>query len=324
MGLRGRSTATAPISSPSAPGRVRCASPHLRRVVRAAAGLRMEPSADGPRRRMEVHRGSATGAVSTLRSDPGENKQPRVGGDGARRRGRASASTRYSPARLERTAATRPDFAEALARACRRSAMSAAGGTGRDTRADPKDRREHRGAHRAGHVRGSCTARRSSARFATSSRGSRQSAGELRLGYVLLESGRCGDAIPRFARRDRARTCRRGRAPRARRVRAQARRPRGRGRCAPRTGAEPGNPVVLANLGMRVVGLRPRGRRYRPSRSVRSSLDPDFHQARFNLAVAYARGRTARGRRPRRRRNCCADCRPALRSALKSSDSSQA
>jgi Flp pilus assembly protein TadD len=57
--------------------------------------------------------------------------------------------------------------------------------------------------------------------------------------------------------------------------------------------AEPDNPVVLANLG---IVLSDAGR---PGEAVSSleravSLDPDFHEARFNLAVAYARA----GRRP--------------------------
>jgi cytochrome c-type biogenesis protein CcmH/NrfG len=52
--------------------------------------------------------------------------------------------------------------------------------------------------------------------------------------------------------------------------------------------AEPGNPVVLANLG---IVLSDRGH---PSEAVAPleqalALDPDFHEARFNLARAHAR-----------------------------------
>ena len=44
------------------------------------------------------------------------------------------------------------------------------------------------------------------------------------------------------------------------------------------------------------------------------AIDPDFHEARFNLAIAYARA----GNEPRRRarpRSCCGGCRPTRRNA---------
>ena len=53
---------------------------------------------------------------------------------------------------------------------------------------------------------------------------------------------------------------------------------------------EPDNPVVLANLGI-VLSDGGRAAEAVPSLERALSLDPDFHEARFNLAVAYARAR---------------------------------
>lgn len=116
----------------------------------------------------------------------------------------------------------------------------------------------------------------------------------VRLGYMLMEGGRCGEAAPHFNRaianhfptadahlglagcqiaaRDliaAERTLRQGDA------------------------LEPENPVVSANLGLVLSDQRrlPDAIQYL-QRAL--SLDPDLHQARFSLAVAYARaGRRA-------------------------------
>jgi tetratricopeptide (TPR) repeat protein len=116
----------------------------------------------------------------------------------------------------------------------------------------------------------------------------------VRLGYVLLESGRCAEAIPHFTA-----------AIAAHLPSADAH----LGRAACETAAkkvataertlsdaqhvEPDNPVVSANLGLLLSDSgRPDAGIPHLQRAL--SLDPDLHQARFGLAIAYART----GRRP--------------------------
>jgi arylsulfatase A-like enzyme/cytochrome c-type biogenesis protein CcmH/NrfG len=111
----------------------------------------------------------------------------------------------------------------------------------------------------------------------------------LRLGYVLQESGKCADAVPHFRRAIAARlpgadpylglaTCEAA----ARRVDAAIAALRDADR------AEPDNPVVSANLGILLSDDgRPADGVPHLERAI--GLDPDFHQARFNLAVALAR-----------------------------------
>jgi arylsulfatase A-like enzyme len=111
----------------------------------------------------------------------------------------------------------------------------------------------------------------------------------LRLGYVLLESNRCAEAMKRF---DLAIA---GRLPGADAY-------LGRARCeleekdvagAHRSldgalSAEPDNPVVLANLGILLSDYgQPAAGIPLLQRAV--AIDPDLHQARFSLAIAYAR-----------------------------------
>ena len=111
----------------------------------------------------------------------------------------------------------------------------------------------------------------------------------MRLGFVLSESGRCAEAAGHFRiaiakglpgadphlglARCLVLTRRFGEA--AAELRAADR-------------AEPENPVVLANLGIVLSdGGRPGDAIAPLTRAV--SIDPDFHEARFNLAIAYAR-----------------------------------
>ncbi|MEO6239436.1 MAG: sulfatase-like hydrolase/transferase [Vicinamibacterales bacterium] len=118
--------------------------------------------------------------------------------------------------------------------------------------------------------------------------------GNLRLGYVLLDSGRCREAVPRFSA-----------AIAAHLPSAEAH--LGRAACetagkdaaaAERTltaaqDIEPDNPLVSANLGLLLSDTgRPAAGIPHLQRAL--SLDPDLHQARFGLAIAYART----GRRP--------------------------
>ena len=111
----------------------------------------------------------------------------------------------------------------------------------------------------------------------------------VRLGYVLFESGRCAAAIPRFTAAITAHLpgadAHLGRAAceaagknvaAAERTLADAQR------------VDPDNPVVSANLGLLLSdGGRPAAGIPHLQRAL--SLDPDLHQARFGLAIAYAR-----------------------------------
>lgn len=116
----------------------------------------------------------------------------------------------------------------------------------------------------------------------------------LRLGYVLLDAGRCGEATTHFSR-----------AIEAHLPSADAH----LGRAACETAAkdidaarrtlvaaqtvEPDNPVVSANLGLLLSDSgQPAAGIPHLQRAL--TLDPDLHQARFALAIAYARI----GRRP--------------------------
>jgi Flp pilus assembly protein TadD len=116
----------------------------------------------------------------------------------------------------------------------------------------------------------------------------------LRLGYVLVESGRCADAIPLF------RKAIDGRYPSADAhlglAGCQAARGEANAAAATLRAAEvvePGNPVVLANLGLMLSDAG------RPSEAIDPlqkalAVAPDLHQARFGLAIAFARaGRRA-------------------------------
>jgi choline-sulfatase len=111
----------------------------------------------------------------------------------------------------------------------------------------------------------------------------------LRLGYVLLNSARCAEAIKRFTAAIDARlpsadahlgragcevAAKRHDAARQTLIAAQT--------------IEPDNPVVSANLGLLLSDTGdPAGGVPHLQRAL--SLDPDLHQARFALALAYAR-----------------------------------
>ena len=164
------------------------------------------------------------------------------------------------------------------------------GGGGRDAaRADPKDRRELAAAIAqitSGEVHGEALEGALRAVLAADPGNPQMN---MRLGFVLAESGKCTRAIASFEK-----AVARG-MPGAdphlglARCHAMARRPdRAVAELRAADRAEPDNPVVLANLG---IVLSDEGR---PSEAIASleravSLDPDFHEARFNLAVAYAR-----------------------------------
>jgi arylsulfatase A-like enzyme len=171
-------------------------------------------------------------------------------------------------------------------------------GAHRDGRADPKDRREVAAAIAritSGELQGQPLERELRAVVSDDPENPQMN---MRLGFLLSDTGRCTDAIPYFER-----AVARGmpgadphlglarcyvQARRADRASAEL-------RAADR--AEPGNPVVLANLGIVLSDSGHAADGIAPlERAV--SLDPEFHEARFNLAVAYARtGRRAESAR---------------------------
>ncbi|HXG69703.1 MAG TPA: sulfatase-like hydrolase/transferase, partial [Gemmatimonadaceae bacterium] len=111
----------------------------------------------------------------------------------------------------------------------------------------------------------------------------------LRLGYVLLESNRCAEAVPKFQASIAARlpsadahlglaACRvsqRDLAGAARTLRDAER-------------VEPASPVVLANLGLVLSDGGNPGAAIDPLQRA-LTIDPDLHQGRFALAIAFAR-----------------------------------
>ena len=122
----------------------------LRRVVRAAARLRMEPAARDAERRMEIHRRAEARAVRRRRSDPGETREPGRRQTRARRRDCASGSTRYSAATLPSRRRGRPRGGGAPAGA----GLHVGGDGSREPRRAAGSEGSARAgrAHRAGHV----------------------------------------------------------------------------------------------------------------------------------------------------------------------------
>jgi Flp pilus assembly protein TadD len=111
----------------------------------------------------------------------------------------------------------------------------------------------------------------------------------LRLGYVLVETGRCSRAEPHF------RAAIRSHLPTADAhlglascFAAGRRFDEALATLKQAAALEPDNPVVIANQGVLLSdGGQPQGAIPFLQRAL--TLDPDFHQARFNLALAFAR-----------------------------------
>jgi len=196
---------------------------------------------------------------------------------------------RFSGATL---AAGRKIDPEAAARLQALGYVSGAGAS--STRPDPKDRREmaaHIAQVTSGELHGAALERVLERILAAEPR---NPLANLRQGYVLLESSRCDRAVPRF------------------RVAIDEKYPSADpylGLAACQTAqrdfngaastlraadaVEPGNPVVLANLGLVLSdGGHPEEAIGPLQRAL--TTDPDLHQARFGLAIAFARA----GRRP--------------------------
>jgi choline-sulfatase len=111
----------------------------------------------------------------------------------------------------------------------------------------------------------------------------------LRLGYVLLNSRRCSEAVTRFSVAIDAHLpsadAHLGRAA----CELAAKHPDAAGRTlADAQHIEPDNPVVSANLGL-LLSDNGQPAAGIPHLRRALSLDPDLHQARFGLAIAYAR-----------------------------------
>ena len=111
----------------------------------------------------------------------------------------------------------------------------------------------------------------------------------LRLGHALLESNRCADAVPRF------RAAIDAKLPSADAhlglAGCQAARRDFAGATATLRDAErvePGNPIVLANLGLVLSDGGKPGDAIDPLQRALTT-DPDLHPARFALAIAFAR-----------------------------------
>jgi tetratricopeptide (TPR) repeat protein len=172
---------------------------------------------------------------------------------------------------------------------------SRTGSAGR--RRDPKDARALAAAIAAmlsGDVRGEALGRAIRAVLAEDP-GNPQA--NLRLGYLYVQAARCKDAEPLFARAIAGgaagadahlglATCqgRRGATAEALRSLEQAR------------AREPQNAVVIANIGIALGALNEHGRAVAALREA-LGIDPDLHEARFNLALSYARAGDREGAR---------------------------
>ena len=228
--------------------------------------------------------------VYHVAADPKESANT-AAGEGGRATTMRAQVERFSTADIPVTARTDP---EASARLQALGYVTGGRGASGAARPDPKDKRElaaRIARVTSGELRGNtlATALREILR---EDRANPQA--NLRLGYVLLESGRCADAIPHF------RAAIDAKVPSAEAhlglAACQAARRDFTGAAATLKAGErvePGNPIVLANLG---VVLSDGGQPLEALDPLQRALttDPDMHQARFALAIAYARaGRRA-------------------------------
>jgi choline-sulfatase len=219
--------------------------------------------------------------------DPGETRDlstrdaPRVA-DMHERTSRQSGGTIRTPAILD------PD-ARARLQALGYAGGSVTGGGGGRGRPDPKDRREEAAELAqiaSGELRGPALERALRRILAGDPRNPQAN---LRLGYVLLDSGRCREAAPHF------RSAIAEHLPSAdahlglaaceaadRRFEAAAATLRDAERI------EPGNPVVSANLGLVLSDSGHPADAIVPLQRA-LTIDPGLHQARFALALSFAR-----------------------------------
>lgn len=201
------------------------------------------------------------------------------------------------PPSPSRTGETPAAMAGARARLGALGYVQGGGGPSSGPRPDPKDRRElaaRIAAVTSGEVQGGALLPALQSIVKEDPRNGQM---QIRLGYALAELARCAEAERHF-----------GAAITARVPTADAH--LGLALCQAQAGhtgpaistlleslsVEPGNPVVLANLGLL------QGRQGQTESAVAAlrqalTIDPDFHEARFNLALVFARaGRRAEAR----------------------------
>lgn len=191
-----------------------------------------------------------------------------------------------SPAALPASAATSAD-PESRAR-LQALGYAAGRGDGGGTRPDPKDRRDL-AARIARVTSGELQGKALEQALREIIRADpRNPQANLRLGYVLMESGRCTEAVARFTAAieagvpgAEAHLGRAGCEASAKNLSAAAR------TLATAQSIEPENAVISANLGL-VLSDSGQPSSAIPHLQRALSLDPDLHQARFGLAVAYA------------------------------------
>ena len=222
-----------------------------------------------------------------MSGDPGEERDLSAA-DGPRSADLRDRVSRYSAATLEPGALPAADR-EAIGRL---QALGYASGSNRASsgaRPDPKDRRVI-AARLAAIISGELQGHALEAAL-------RQVLGDdagnpqanLRLGYVLVESNRCAEAVPFLQAAIAAKMPTADAHLGLAQCQVAARR---FGDAAKTLGeaqrAEPDNPVVVANLGI-VLSDAGRDRDAIAPLQRALTLDPDFHQARFNLARIFAR-----------------------------------
>jgi arylsulfatase A-like enzyme/cytochrome c-type biogenesis protein CcmH/NrfG len=221
-------------------------------------------------------------------ADPAESRNL-VDSQGARAAALREQTDRFSPDRLELTKTTDRETAARLQALGYVSGSSASTG-----RPDPKDRREL------------------AARIARITSGELHGAelervlreiiredpgnplANLRLGYVLLESDRCGEAAKRFSAAIDAKFPSADAHLGLAACQAMRRDFKGAAQTLRAADAvEPQNPVVLANLGLMLSDAGEPAAAIDPLQRA-LTIDPDMHQGRFGLAIAFARaGRRA-------------------------------
>ena len=216
-------------------------------------------------------------------SDPGESRNMAAAED-ERVTTLSRLVDRYSSAQL--TPSTTPDR-DAAARL--QALGYVAGRPAGASRPDPKDRRDvaaRIAQVTSGELQGEALERVLREILETDPR---NPLANLRLGYLLLESNRCRDAMPKFQAAIVGDY--RSADPHLGLAACQAAGRRFAAAVSTLRAAdalEPGNPVVLANLGLMLSdGGDPRAAVDPLQRAL--IIDPDLHHARFGLAVAFAR-----------------------------------
>ncbi|HXW04822.1 MAG TPA: sulfatase-like hydrolase/transferase [Vicinamibacterales bacterium] len=220
-----------------------------------------------------------------LENDPGEHENL-VAREAARAAVMQDRVQRISSARLPQ-----PRLLDADAAARLQALGYASGGPDDDGRAlaDPKDRRDL-----AARIAQVTSGELSGAALETTLRSilaedPRNPQAHLRLGYVLHDTGRCPAAEPHFRAAIAAKLPGTDAHLGLAACRVVAQRPADAvAILTEAAGIEPGNPVVLANLGGVLSDSGQPRRAVEPLRKA-LSLDPDLHQGRFMLAIALAR-----------------------------------